>query len=64
MDNDEVLLMDDTRDTARMIVMVMRLMRWLNNDRDDVKVTSMAADDGNEEGDEYSDYKAPGPGRR
>lgn len=35
-------------------------MKWLNNDRDIAKGTSIANDNENEEGDGYSDCEAPG----
>lgn len=60
--NNDVLLMDDIGDMTRIIVMIMLIGRWLNDDRDDVKVVSMDDNNENEEGNEYSDCKAPGLG--
>lgn len=52
--------MDDIGDMARITVMTMLIGRWLNNDRDGMKVDSMDDNNENEEGNEYSDCKAPG----
>lgn len=40
--------MDDIDDTTRMIVMIILLERWVNNDKDGVKMT-MGDDNENEE---------------
>ena len=50
--------MEDPGEVARMIV-IRLLMKWLNNDRDIVKGTSIADDNENEEGDEYCECEAP-----